>query len=326
MEKELRAMLEKGELIKFKVEEVGFRIPKEDGYLKLILPYEYSRIKDKISKDDEVYLIIQNKLKQPKEKRYRMSNDQNAQIDCRITYCKFYKSSGTCSNISPTLTLNENKSFVCWSKEEKIEQPKDPNELIGRKVKGFKFEDAESGIAFPVEMEELIDVKGEILRLTLDEHGYVVSFKKPYHCEFTYPADQIEAHLIPEKKTKKERIEELEKRVEQLEKAVKIGMDELTKITTLRINGKIKEYEKKAPEFWYVDIVEEKDSELLPTFEEWFSKKVEFRIHFEYSYYGYSNCGHYDGYDWVTYTRDWEGNSEKMQKITLNEWNTWFNK
>jgi len=99
----------------------------------------------------------------------------------------------------------------------KLKQPKDPNELIGRKVKGFRFEDTESGIVFPEQMNELIGFKGEILRLTLDEDGYVVSFKKPYHCEFTYPADQIEAHLLPEKKTKKERIEELEKRVEQLE-------------------------------------------------------------------------------------------------------------
>jgi hypothetical protein len=92
------------------------------------------------------------------------------------------------------------------------------------------------------------------------------------------------------------------------------------------INGKIKESEKQAPEFWYVDINEEKDSELLPTFKEWFSKKVEFRMSFDYSYYGYSNRGNYDGYDWVTYTRGWEGNSDKMQKITLNEWDTWFNK
>lgn len=52
-----------------------------------------------------------------KEERYNMSNDQNAQIDCRITNCKFYKGSGTCSNISPALTLNENKTFVCWSKK-----------------------------------------------------------------------------------------------------------------------------------------------------------------------------------------------------------------
>jgi hypothetical protein len=91
------------------------------------------------------------------------------------------------------------------------------------------------------------------------------------------------------------------------------------------INGKIKESEKQAPEFWYVDIQEEKDSELLPTFKEWFDEKVEFRINFEYYKYGYSGAGHYDGYDWVT-TRDWEGNSDKMQKITLKEWDSWFNK
>ncbi len=89
------------------------------------------------------------------------------------------------------------------------------------------------------------------------------------------------------------------------------------------------------PEFWYVDIQEEKDSELLPTFKEWFSKKVNFKINFDYSYYGYSNCGHFGGYDWVTTrywegdlvtARNWEGNSDKMQKITLKEWDSWFNK
>lgn len=215
-------------------------------------------------------------------------------------------------------------NFACTTNELneifELKQPKDPNELIGRKVKGFRFDDCEKKYAHYHYND---GNEGEIINYDNTDDSYLVQFinNRSY-----FPAYQIKQHLLPEKKTKKERIEELEKRVEQLEKAVKIGMDELTKITTLRINGKIKEYEKKAPEFWYVDIVEEKDSELLPTFEEWFSKKVGFGIRFEYSYYGYSNCGHYDGYDWVTYTRDWEGNSDKMQKITLNQWNTWFNK
>jgi len=330
MEKEVILETDKGQIKIYSNDELEFNLTDEKFYYVSLKnrPLTFRCTNHELNKLSE--------LKQQKEERYTMSNDQNAQIDCRITDCKFYKGSGTCSNISPALTLNENKSFVCWSKEEKTEQPKDPNELIGRKVKGFRFEDAESGIAFPTEMEELIGVKGEILRLTLDEHGYVVSFKKPYHCEFTYPADQIEAHLLPEKKTKKERIEELEKRVEQLENLLKpeyklpnsmdwiVKNHELNKCSPCTL-PKLED-KKQAPEFWYVDIQEEKDSELLDVFKEWFVKKVGFGIHFDYYKYGYSGAGHYDGYDWVTYSRDWEGNSDKMQKITLNEWNMWFNK
>jgi len=43
-------------------------------------------------------------------------------------------------------------------------------------------------------------------------------------------------NLLPEKKTKKERIEELEKRVEQLEKAIEIGIKELSKLTDPKFN------------------------------------------------------------------------------------------
>ncbi|MHA2274210.1 MAG: hypothetical protein ACXAC2_00485 [Candidatus Kariarchaeaceae archaeon] len=49
--------------------------------------------------------------------RYPMCDDQPAQIDCRVTQCKYYGSAGKCTNISPAITLNENKTFVCWSKE-----------------------------------------------------------------------------------------------------------------------------------------------------------------------------------------------------------------
>lgn len=49
--------------------------------------------------------------------RYPMCKDQPAQIDCRNTKCKFYKGAGKCSNVSPAITLNENKTFVCWSEQ-----------------------------------------------------------------------------------------------------------------------------------------------------------------------------------------------------------------
>ncbi len=53
------------------------------------------------------------------EKRYPMTYDQPAQIDCRVEECKFYKGAGKCSNISPAITLNPNGTFVCWSKKTK---------------------------------------------------------------------------------------------------------------------------------------------------------------------------------------------------------------
>lgn len=49
------------------------------------------------------------------EERYPMCEDQPAQIDCRITDCDYHKC-GSCNNVSPAITLNENGTFVCWSK------------------------------------------------------------------------------------------------------------------------------------------------------------------------------------------------------------------
>ena len=51
--------------------------------------------------------------------RYPMFKDQAAQIDCRNTKCKFYIGAGNCTNVSPAITLNENKTFVCWSNQTK---------------------------------------------------------------------------------------------------------------------------------------------------------------------------------------------------------------
>lgn len=50
--------------------------------------------------------------------RYPMCKDQPAQIDCRNTSCVFH-SNGSCQNVSPAITLNQDKTFVCWSKKEK---------------------------------------------------------------------------------------------------------------------------------------------------------------------------------------------------------------
>jgi len=238
-------------------------------------------------------------------------------------------------------------------KEEKTEQPKHPNELIGRKVKGFRFESIK-GCTFTPEMESLIDELGRII--SYRNLKYTINFKKN-NFNWEYPADQIEQHLLPENKTKKERIEELEKRVEQLEnkrnledsKSMDIEKDyfpNLSKkyplwnffknehnLTLLDseiddVIHEVNKYQnlKQAPEFWYVDIVEEKDSELLPTFNEWYLKILgKEELYFNWNFLGYSGINKYFGYDFEDEIEDFH-NSDKMQKITLNEWNNWFNK
>lgn len=48
--------------------------------------------------------------------RYTMTYIQPCQIDCRVTSCKFNNGAGKCDNISPAITLNENSTYVCWTK------------------------------------------------------------------------------------------------------------------------------------------------------------------------------------------------------------------
>lgn len=137
---------------------------------------------------------------------------------------------------------------------------------------------------------------------------------------------------MKKKKTKKERIEELEKRIEQLEeklsKRVATSQQANNISATEGISGAfsyaIDSAQKQAPEFWYVDIQKEKDSELLPKFKEWFNKVTGGGFEFIFPLYGYSGWNSNNGYDCHGYC--WGANSDKMQKITLNEWNHWFNK
>lgn len=46
--------------------------------------------------------------------RYPMTSDQPAQIDCRMTDCRFHKN-GACKNVAPALTFDENKT-TCWTR------------------------------------------------------------------------------------------------------------------------------------------------------------------------------------------------------------------
>lgn len=55
------------------------------------------------------------------DKIYPMCTSQFAQIDCRVTTCKYYQGGGVCSNLSPAIVLNESGSFWCKSKVDKNE-------------------------------------------------------------------------------------------------------------------------------------------------------------------------------------------------------------
>jgi len=55
---------------------------------------------------------------QKKLDRYPMCKDQPAQIDCRKDWCLFWRK-GSCKNISPAITLNQDGTYRCWSYEEK---------------------------------------------------------------------------------------------------------------------------------------------------------------------------------------------------------------
>ena len=182
------------------------------------------------------------------------------------------------------------------------------------------------------------------------KHGFTYKNLKEYF-KLKQPKDPN-----PEKKTKTQRIEELEKIVSDLQKRVKSLEEEKTITICTDVNhredgvievtlhdiqkqapefvdidpeiGKVMNNFKpsyQSPEFWYVDIVEEKDSELLPKFKEWFDKNSREKWLFYNKYYGYSGYESFNGF----YSEDNMErfhNSDKMQKITLNEWNEWFNK
>ena len=57
---------------------------------------------------------VNNACDEFNKKRYLMCKDQPAQIDCRITSCKWHKD-GSCHNISPAIKLNDNLSANCYS-------------------------------------------------------------------------------------------------------------------------------------------------------------------------------------------------------------------
>lgn len=69
---------------------------------------------------------------------------------------------------------------------------KNPQELIGKKVRGFKFEDER--VNYVGIMNDYIGQVGEIKKLSLRRIYFQVEFKNGI--SFAYPSDQIEAHLV----------------------------------------------------------------------------------------------------------------------------------
>jgi hypothetical protein len=87
---------------------------------------------------------------------------------------------------------NDNGVFEC----DLVLVKEDMEDLIGKKVRGFKFE----GIAFSFSSPLMNKHIGEIGTITRHEKhlsGYVVKFDSSPH-DWMYPADQIEKHLVKE--------------------------------------------------------------------------------------------------------------------------------
>ena len=67
--------------------------------------------------------------------------------------------------------------------------------LIGKKVKGFKFEDDKYPSNYNKEMDRYIGEVGEIITHKKDYNSYKVLFKDNF---FYYPAELIEKHILEE--------------------------------------------------------------------------------------------------------------------------------
>jgi hypothetical protein len=70
-----------------------------------------------------------------------------------------------------------------------------PEQLIGRKVRGFWFDDSKYPVGYISQMDEYIGKKGKIIEYDSHLDLFGVQFKL---YKFWYPADKIEAHLVDE--------------------------------------------------------------------------------------------------------------------------------
>jgi hypothetical protein len=72
-----------------------------------------------------------------------------------------------------------------------------PEQLIGRKVRGFWFDDSKYPVGYISQMDKYIGKKGKIIEYDSHLDLFGVQFKL---YKFWYPADKIEAHLVDETK------------------------------------------------------------------------------------------------------------------------------
>jgi hypothetical protein len=72
---------------------------------------------------------------------------------------------------------------------------KNTEQLIGRKVRGFWFDDSKYPVGYISQMDKYIGKKGKIIEYDSHLDLFGVQFKLN---KFWYPADKIEAHLVDE--------------------------------------------------------------------------------------------------------------------------------
>jgi len=82
---------------------------------------------------------------------------------------------------------------------------KKPQELIGKEVRGFKFE-GRKGCTFNANMIDVVGLKGEIEIYEIELNSFKVRFSDMM--TWHYPADQIEAHLVEDEEDIKEEIKQ----------------------------------------------------------------------------------------------------------------------
>jgi hypothetical protein len=76
---------------------------------------------------------------------------------------------------------------------------KNPEQLIGRKVRGFWFDDSKYPVGYISQMDKYIGKKGKIIEYDSHLDLFGVKFKLN---KFWYPADKIHEHLVDETQTK----------------------------------------------------------------------------------------------------------------------------
>lgn len=88
------------------------------------------------------------------------------------------------------------ESLTNWINKKRME---DNSKLIGRKMKGFRFDNKEGGLYFFPDMDGCIDNIGKIIDIGGD--SALVKFDDGKR--FLYPLDQVHEHLIPEETKEK---------------------------------------------------------------------------------------------------------------------------